>query len=370
METMMEERPPDAATAHTSEVVFPDAPTTIPDVSVTDSSSCKGDTNAFGFSNEEISQFEAEMYEFIRQQETPLEDQPQIRPPSPVEIKEEQVPPVPVPPVDAAAQSYRRAKPKPSDPKPVLTRPPIAQQDLTAPENAYRRKPSTKVAVGSAHTVNGIATPGPTVAAALPMQVHVQPAEATAKAVEKSKTRPVNPDTETQQHANPIYERPIADHATNSYRCIGIGASPIENDRQLVAMSHHQQAVTQRRVSVTPKRAVDNGLFSTITGYLGIAPAAAEEEAEEVSTGAKAAAEVRELKVRLSMDDPLLAVESRRAHQLFVQGASLTDLKAAGVRASHLLDIGVNYSAFETAGMGVRDLLFLEATWEDIVAMG
>ena len=192
------------------------------------------------------------------------------------------------------------------------------------------------------------------------MQTREQPAVTTTGTNEKSKVQPVNIDTKTKQHPNPIYERPIADHATNSYRCIGIGASPIENDRQLVAaMSQNEQAVAQRRVSVTPKRAVDNGLFSTITGYLGISPAAAEEEhVEEVSTGFKAAAAMRELKVRLSMDDPLLAVESRRAHQLFIQGASLTDLKAAGVRASHLLDIGVNYSAFETAGMGVRDLLF------------
>ena len=69
-----------------------------------------------GFSQDEIDQFEAEMHEFLRQQETPSENQAQMRPPSPVEIKEEQISAVPVPPIDTAAQSYRRTKPKPVDP--------------------------------------------------------------------------------------------------------------------------------------------------------------------------------------------------------------------------------------------------------------
>ena len=79
----------------------------------------------------------------------------------------------------------------------------------------------------------------------------------------------------------------------------------------------------------------------------------------------------RDLRVRLCMDDPLLSDVHLLAHKMYVAGKGVVELRASGVTALHLAEIGVTYDEWsECYGFGVEELVFLGADWPTLCLLG
>lgn len=153
------------------------------------------------------------------------------------------------------------------------------------------------------------------------------------------------------------YTSAKVDLSASEFRTIGIASSAIENDRQLT----HLCKSTSR-----PSDECRLGLLDSLSNMLGFATHGRTHTEDVTETEQK-----RQLKVRLSMEDPLLDEVHRCAHKLFVSGCSISELRTAGVQAMHLCEIGVTYADWsQKCNLGVRDLVFLNASWSQVIAMG
>lgn len=153
------------------------------------------------------------------------------------------------------------------------------------------------------------------------------------------------------------YSSANADISSTDFGSIGVGSSAIENDRQLQHLCKSGSRENEE---------CRLGLLDSLSKMLGFSTLVHSPNKHLADTE-----QSRQLKVRLSMDDPLLDEMHRCAHRLFVSGCSISELRTAGVQAAHLCEMGVSYEDWsQKCNLGVRDLVFLNATWGQIVAMG
>lgn len=214
-----------------------------------------------------------------------------------------------------------------------------------------KSQPFKRSRVNARQPQTGVGTTGEA-----PVEVPAQPA-AWRQCAEPTRGRGRLP------YASPRAEAPLRRGMTKS---IHTGSSPIENDRQLSTVAPDDSASLQVTEEYTYTSAPS--VLGTISAMLGMTL----HEQSRVCTGhSNVVLQKRDLRIRLSMDDPSMSVAHRTAHQLFVTGRSVSELRGAGVTALHLQEVGVTYNEWSRqCGLGVRDLVFLEAEWQHIVRMG
>lgn len=155
-----------------------------------------------------------------------------------------------------------------------------------------------------------------------------------------------------------LYRSPQVDSALNGHTMISSGSSATENDRQLRAIDS---------VKILNSCTLHQTLMSTLSTLLGLHT----DDADRLSLATSKSNKLRDLQVRLSMNDPLLSEQHRIAHTLYVAGKSLSELRAAGVEAQHLCEIGVTYTDWcGCYELGIQDLVFLKADWNVLCKMG
>ena len=170
-------------------------------------------------------------------------------------------------------------------------------------------------------------------------------------------------DTVTHSpYATVPYNSPLVDDSLNGRALITARSNLAENDRQLTAVD------IDCRAHANGQMPLHRSLLNSISQLLGIQTADS-----ELLPGALPVAHTkqRDLQVRLCMNDPLISEEHRMAHRLYVTGKPISELRAAGIEAVHLSEIGVTYDDWsQCCDMGVRDLVFLNADWPLLLQMG
>ena len=162
-----------------------------------------------------------------------------------------------------------------------------------------------------------------------------------------------------------LYHSPEVDANLNDSPVIGVNSNAIENDRQLNSLDVR---VPTSSVTVT-SLPLHKSLLSSISNLLGLQDADMHYLRSSASTHGHS--KLREMQVRLSMNDPLFSEKHRTAHRLYVSGKTIPELRAAGVDATHLMEIGVTYDDWAyTYDLGVQDLIFLGAEWKVLLQMG
>ena len=162
------------------------------------------------------------------------------------------------------------------------------------------------------------------------------------------------------------YLSPTVDANLNGHVVIGMHSNAIENDRQLAAIDIAGGGIGCGSAQIPLHRSLFNSI-SSLLGLQGGDPDLLLGSSSLTSRQTKQ----RDLQVRLSMNDPLLSERHRIAHRLYVTGKPISELRAAGVDAGHLVEIGVTYDDWSRCyDLGVRDLVFLDADWDVLLRMG
>ena len=79
----------------------------------------------------------------------------------------------------------------------------------------------------------------------------------------------------------------------------------------------------------------------------------------------------RDVRLQLSMNDPSLPSLLRKAHQEWVKGTPLQEMKTMGIGPDQLIKIGVNWSDWaKKQHYGVKELAFMGGEWRHAVQMG
>ena len=79
----------------------------------------------------------------------------------------------------------------------------------------------------------------------------------------------------------------------------------------------------------------------------------------------------RRIRVNLSMDDPSLPTGLRKAHQEWVKGTPLQEMRTMGIGPDELIHIGVGWADWlQKQQYGVKELNFMGGTWQHAVSMG
>ena len=168
-------------------------------------------------------------------------------------------------------------------------------------------------------------------------------------------------------YATVPYNSPLVDDSLNGRVLITARSSVVENDRQLIAVDLDGRAYTSGHLQSLP---LHRSLLNSISQLLGIQstePGVLLGSASLTPSHTKQ----RDLQVRLCMNDPLISEQHRMAHKLYVTGKPISELRAAGIEAVHLSEIGVTYDDWsQCCDMGVRDLVFLNADWQLLLQMG
>ena len=162
-----------------------------------------------------------------------------------------------------------------------------------------------------------------------------------------------------------MYHSQEVDANLNGSTVIGANSSAIENDRQLSKVDMRVAAGTAMLTSLP----LHKSILNSISQLLGLQSAGVHPLGSHTPTAGYA--KQREMMVRLSMNDPLFSETHRTAHCLYVSGKPVTELRAGGVTASHLMEIGVTYDDWaHTCDLGVQDLVLLNAEWLVLLQMG
>lgn len=189
----------------------------------------------------------------------------------------------------------------------------------------------------------------------------------------KRDTKPVmNTNTGSTVQAIPsVYQSPLAEYTTgNNTSMITPDSCAIENDRHLYFLDEMKSnRVVQGSSSST--RGENNHFLYQLGVALGVVKLDVSTDTSSVLTAKELEEARRDVRIRLSMDDPGMGEVHRKAHQLFVAGAPLTDMRANGVSIQHLYEIGVKFDDWsQRCDFGLKELAFMQGTWHDAVLMG
>jgi hypothetical protein len=167
-------------------------------------------------------------------------------------------------------------------------------------------------------------------------------------------------------YATVSYNSALVDDSMNGHPLVTVRSNVAENDRQLMSVDVEGRSHANGHLYIPLHRS----LLNSISQLLGIQTTDSELliGGSSLSTGHT---KHRDLKVRLCMNDPLISEEHRMAHRLYVTGKPIAELRAAGIEAVHLSEIGVTYDDWsQCCDLGVRDLVFLNADWQMLLRMG
>lgn len=266
----------------------------------------------------------------------------------------------------AAAARRRRLAPKPATPKPVVTTPVAATPVANAAPSRHTPLESRARAGRIAQIDRGA-----------PAE-HERPisrsVETSVSAVTKAPDTCV-PQQQQRRVASQFstavantssgYVSQVADYTKGDQtKLITIHSGLVENDRHLFFLDELEREKQQRAANTVRQQKRDASLWRQLMYAIGMGP-------PDVKVSELAETQRRELRVRLSMDDPALSEMHRRTHKMFVSACSLTEMRAAGVSARHLIEIGVQFDDWaHRLGYGLKELGFMQGTWVDAVDMG
>ena len=179
---------------------------------------------------------------------------------------------------------------------------------------------------------------------------------------------------------------PQADYTDGNNTCLISNTSHvIENERHLFFLKELQKEQDSRSHRMINQGKVENTklelvpetnslvkkMFSKVAVALGVDTEQVEGDRLRKLDSLNSEAARRDIRIRLSMDDPNLSQIHKQAHQLFISGATLTDMRAAGVTITHLIEVGVKFDDWASrCDMGLRELAFMGGGWREALIMG
>ena len=254
--------------------------------------------------------------------------------------------------------------------------------------NPRRRLPKQQQPIQNTHTVGGnaagvVATPTESIRVnPLQTQMHQVPATTLQPSAIRASTTQANqlPRTATKHQAKEAveYVSPLADYTTgNNTTVITPQSSATENDRHLYFLDEIKTVGQDGAVNgkSSSAKGIDGITNLTVIQQLSIALGFSAPTVLATNTKCTSAAELesarRELRIRLSMDDPTIDECHRKAHQMFVAGSTLTDMRANGITIKHFIEIGIKFADWaQRCEFGLKELAFMEGDWCDAVVMG
>ena len=169
----------------------------------------------------------------------------------------------------------------------------------------------------------------------------------------------------------------IARSSDQSLHMVNVRDGPLENDRQILLLDASAIRVQDRcrqnrqnRLSVDqPTDAFGTGLVRSFTDMVGLTvsgPNVLDQEERRVDQR-----EGRYMRVQMSLQDPTIDKLLQRAHEMYVSGCPLAEIRTQGCEMKHLVRIGINYDDWtHKCGYGLREVAFMGGGWQHAVAMG
>lgn len=193
-------------------------------------------------------------------------------------------------------------------------------------------------------------------------------------------SEPLKRSSQTKDPVVSLYTSPPAAYtSSDNTGMITVSSSVVENNRHIQYLDDMRELQDLRgggeRVLTMASEELlcdseNESLWDRVASALGVHTPT--QRIHEVKKSAKEMETARrDLRIRLSMDDPNIGEVHKKAHRLFVAGSSLNDMRAAGVNIRHLIEIGVKFDDWcQRCDMGLKELAFMGGDWDDALRMG